>query len=415
VRALPAHSTLEVAGGEARIVTRPIPMATSDSLGFRSRRALVGDLVDSLIASAAPLRRFPERIMLSLTGGRDSRLLAAALHVAGIRFRAATSGVPDHPDMILAARIARLFGVEHRAAPPARDSTGDALVIAHPARRAWDVIRSTEGMISAHNSVAGPRTFRITPAIAGAGGEQLRGGFLASQTSDDPEQLRERVRDMFRGSLDLMTDAANEHASADLEPWLDLDPLHALDRIYLYHRSGRWSAAARAATTVGQPSYNLLFDNLLNRRALAIPPGWRWSERPVYEAIRRLAPALRDLPLVKKRWRFDRRPPPWPFRRAWRGREPLRVDHEGAGFDWRNQPNPELLQIFREQILGGPASLFDLVRRDRMEALLGSERLKKPDAIFVWNAYTASVLLSGRWLEARPEAEPLRIARPSAG
>jgi hypothetical protein len=415
VRALPAHSTLEVRGGARRIVTRTLPSADPSVPKGPARRVLMEGFVESLKATTAPLREFSEQIWLSLTGGRDSRLIAAALHASGMSFRASTSGFPDHPDVVLAEKISRLLEVEHRSSAPRRDESGDALVVKHPLRRAWEVIRFTEGMISAHNNVTRPMPFRISPRISGAGGEQLRGGFLANQSRAEAEAMRKRVRDLFMVSEELLTDAANERARQDLAPWMEharRDPMDALDRIYLYYRSGRWSAAARATSMAGHPTFNLLFDNCLNRRALAMSPRFRWSERPFHEAIAQLAPALTNLPLTGKRWRYDEAAPPWPFRRTWMAREPLCVDREGAGFDWRNQPDPALLRLLREQILGGPSELFEIVKRPRLEALLSRPTLQKSAAVFVWNVLTASVLLSGAWLAPAPSVANIEIPLP---
>jgi hypothetical protein len=415
VQALPAHASLVVQRGERRIETRKLPRARSapdTGPGWRARGRLMERLVKGLVEAASPLRAFPAPVALSLTGGRDSRLVAAVLHAAGLPFRALTYGFPDHPDVILAARIARLLGVEHSVREPARVAETGALRVAHPLDRAREIVRATEGMVSAHNNIARLTPFQRAPNTSGFGGEQLRGGFLAGHKEIDPDALRRRVRNLFLGHKDVMTDAANERARADLAPWAKLarrDPLLALDRLYLYYRTGRWSAASRAPAMVGNTSFNLLVDNALNRRALALPLAWRWSERPVHAAISRLAPCLRDVPLTKNRWRYESQPP-WLFRARWRARAPVAVDPTGSGFDWRNALGPELLAPFREEILDGPAALFDLVQRARVEQLLASEHPTKAESIFLWNVYTAAVLLSGAWLAAAPGRPEIHIA-----
>lgn len=416
VRALRPHSTLDVRGGRGREIERPLPLPGDGEPTGRVRGELLDAFVDGLRAIAEPLRAFSEPTQLSLTGGRDSRLVAAALHGAGVPFRAQTSGLPDHPDVVLGSRVAALLGVRHVVSPPERDATGDALRVPHPLRRAWQVLRVTEGMLSAHSSVAWPKPFTIAPTLSGAGGEQLRGGFLANQTSADPNAMRRRVRDLFLASEELMTEAANDRARAELAPWMERasrSPMGALDRIYLHYRTGRWSASGRAAAMASRTTFNVLFDNLLNRRALGMSASWRWSEEPFHEAIARLAPPLRNLPLTGKRWRYDVNRPALLGRRAWELRAPLIVDQAGTGFDWRNQPSPSLLGHLREQILGGPEELFELVRRTEMEALL-AKPVKKSAAVFVWNAFTASVLLSGSWLDDAPSLPDISIPLPAA-
>jgi asparagine synthase (glutamine-hydrolysing) len=57
-------------------------------------------------------------VELSLTGGKDSRLVAAALTAARVPFRARTHGFADHPDGVVAGLIAGRLGVEHTVTRP---------------------------------------------------------------------------------------------------------------------------------------------------------------------------------------------------------------------------------------------------------------------------------------------------------
>jgi peptide/nickel transport system permease protein len=72
----------------------------------------------ALVDAVAPLRSAAGPVELSLTGGKDSRLVAAALSAADVPFRARTHGFPDHPDVVVAAEVARHLGIEHTIATP---------------------------------------------------------------------------------------------------------------------------------------------------------------------------------------------------------------------------------------------------------------------------------------------------------
>lgn len=418
VSVLPPHTTLEVSGGQRRIVRRPLPPVTPGAPRGRAERSLVKHLADDLVAAVEPLRAFSEPVSLALTGGRDSRLIAAALHAARVPFRASTGGFRDHPDVVLATRIAALLGVEHTSTPPRQDARTGMLTVQHPLQRAWEVIRFTEGMISAHNNVNRPVSFSISARMSGSGGEQLRGGFLVAQRNAAVKGMRKRVNDLFLNCEDVFSDAANSCARRELEPWAARamgDAMGALDHIYLHYRTGRWSAAARAASMIGHVAFDPLFDNRLNRSALAMSPEWRWSERPFHAAIKRLAPALADVPLTSRRWRYELEPPALRFRRrAWLARAPMPVDKGGSGFDWRDNLDPALIRVFREQVLDGPAALFEVVRRPRVEALLDTYPLNKASSFLLWNVFTASVLLSGAWLTAPPNNPAIQIPLPAS-
>ena len=74
-----------------------------------------------------------------------------------------------------------------------------------------------------------------------------------------------------------------------------------------------------------------------------------------------------------------------------------------GGYDWRVHPDQVLAAMLREQILDGPAALFEIVERTAVEEVLAAVPLA--EAHFAWQLYTASVLLSGSWQSA-PAARP---------
>ncbi|HUS64969.1 MAG TPA: hypothetical protein VMZ28_10525, partial [Kofleriaceae bacterium] len=285
-----------------------------------------------------------------------------------------------------------------------------ALVETHPRERAWLVLRAAEGMLSAANHMRRPFVrFRTAPRLSGAGGEQLRAGFLAKARSLEPQATASLLRKLLVSGGSFLTEAARQRAAERLAAWSERDPLDALDLLYLYDRSGRWASGTRARF---RNTFDLLFDNRVTRRTLAMPPAVRWSERPIFETIVRLAPALRDVPLIGRRWCFERGARFW--HAGWRARAAVkRADSRRAGFDWRTTlGTPPLGPIFREQILGGPAALFEVVDRARVEKALGRASVGREQALLLWHVYTASMLLSGDWLGERPAVEPVRIPLP---
>src|SRR4029077_15033047 len=109
VRALGGDRALRLTDG--RLVMAPTRTEEQRPAGAeRVARALTED-VRALGGMSAPVE-------LSLTGGKDPRLVAAALAAARVPFRARTHGFAGHPDVVVAGLIAdRLRGGD--TPPPA--------------------------------------------------------------------------------------------------------------------------------------------------------------------------------------------------------------------------------------------------------------------------------------------------------
>lgn len=415
VRALPAASVLEAVPGEPTVIRRlPMPKAGAVPRDAAGRAEAVRPLAESLAASAAPLARHREAVTLSLSGGRDSRLMAAALSAAGVRFGAATHGFADDPDVILGRRVAAALGIAHRVDLSVPGPGGDTVSVQHPLVRAHHLVRMCEGMNSAYESVNSYRPYSLVPKTSGSGGETFRGGFLYDQDDVSARGLLGRVRLIFRAADKLMTPEANALAAVEHARWTDLaerDGFDVLDKLYLFYRTGRWIVGSHSATIMNSPFYHPFFDNRVVREVLALPPAWRRSEEPFFLLLRTLAPALAQIPPEGKRWRFDReRRPRFAGRRAWRARAALVPKGRTASFNWRLSHGEAFRRLLAEQIMDGPQELFDLVDRRAMDDLLHdlSGRWVKQ----IWHAYTVSVLLSGTWRGAPPDLPPVEIPIP---
>lgn len=86
------------------------------------RRERMNDAADRLwetiTAAAKALAPVASAPSCDLTGGYDSRILAAACKQAGMNFTAVVSGAPDHPDVVISRQLARILGVPHLHFPP---------------------------------------------------------------------------------------------------------------------------------------------------------------------------------------------------------------------------------------------------------------------------------------------------------
>jgi asparagine synthetase B (glutamine-hydrolysing) len=369
------------------------------------------------------------RIACTLTGGKDSRLVAAALHAAGANFRTYTRGFPDHPDVVVAGRVAQALGVPHtHSVPPTKEREGVRTMSVDVAARARETLFATDGMLSAYENVQPPeRVSSSSIAMGGAGGESLRGGFAkaVSETGDISwKRARQYLYGRVLGQCDVLDPVAVVAYEALLNGWIErqetsaVRPAVALDTFYLYYRTGRWKAAARASRH-GARDVEPLTDNLITRDALRIHERVKLNDRLVYEVLKRLAPSLIDIPFADKRWLFEKEGPAPGQEDEWDRRAPV-LSSVGtpSSFNWRTTVTTDLYDAFYDQIFNDrrASALFEVVDSKRLRALMVKQRghgVPGGRVALYWALYTASVLLSNAWLEPEGESRPVWITFPA--
>jgi hypothetical protein len=380
--------------------------------GGSPRRRIRGsrNVVEALVAAVAPLRDAGSAVELSLTGGKDSRLVAAALVAAGVPVVARTHGFADHPDVVVAAEIARRLGIEHLVRTPA--APGQQVDVLGRIRA---TVLVADGMLSAFENVGRPDPAASLAITAGGhGGELLRGGYAETaghrttagglRGALDPARRAVRSAELLRRltmkHLGLIRPGPAASYVASLAPWasaLTRHPLQALDDFYLINRAGRWSAAARQAYLLRERLVQPLFDERVVLAARAVPLADRVSGALSAAVLAELSPALADIPLASK----PPAPKPQPAAGAARG-----AAH--ASFDWRRQYGEAVASFLRGYILdqGTSGGLFDVVSRTATEKLLTPPHA---DRASVWALATLACLVSGDYRHARETTPQLPV------
>jgi hypothetical protein len=352
-------------------------------------------------------------VELSLTGGKDSRLIAAALTAAKVPFRARTHGPASHPDVVVAAMIADRLGIDHVVTEPRAPGNGDnegngeRPDEAHVLGRLRSAVLVSDGMLSAFENVGQPDPHPVTEPVqaGGHGGELLRGGYAQAAWRDRKPTWAwnaaggaELFRRLTTRRLALLRPAAAGEYLASLAPYgaeLARGPLRALDDFYLTNRAGRWSATARQAYLLRSPLAQPFFDDRVIRAARSVPLPDRVTDRLHREVLAALGPGLLDLPLAGSGWKS--------------GPRPSAVPAKGPGSvpapDWRRNYGDEMARLLRDYTLdlGGAGRMFDIVRRPAAERLL---RPPHADPHAAWALATLAASLSGDWLNARGPGHP---------
>jgi hypothetical protein len=396
VRAAGSAMSLEAPGGS--LLERPVAAAHDVP---DNQPAGAARVAAALIAAVAPLRSVTEPVALSLTGGKDSRLVAAALVAAGVPVRARTHGFPQHPDVVVAAEVARLLGIEHDVRTPA---TPQARI--DVATRIRATVLVADGMLSAFENVGRPDHSPSSLVTAGGhGGELLRGGYAetaaggrylpgATAYAKRAARATELLRRLTTGHIALLRPGVVAGYFASLRSWsltaLSRGPLQALDDFYLVNRAGRWSASARQAYLLRENLVQPLFDDGVVAAARAVPLADRVSGALPEAVLRELCagtyPGLADIPYAGK---------------PAKGTVP-------ETFDWRRQYGDQLARFLRDYTLdnGTIGGLFEVVSRTAAEKALA---LPHADRGTVWALATMACLSSGDYRNAREDAPLLSV------
>jgi hypothetical protein len=415
VRALGAQQRVTVTGG------RLVLTGTRDE---RTKTGSYDQVAAALVDAVRPLGEPSVPVELSLTGGKDSRLIAAALTAAKVPFVARTHGFASHPDVIVAAMIASRLGVEHVVtqprAPASEQAPEQAFDEADVLARLRSAVLVSDGMLSAFENVGRPDPQATAEPVqtGGHGGELLRGGYApAAWSNRSPARAwseargAELFRRMVTRRLGLLRPVPASAYLASLAPFaatLPRGPLRTLDDFYLVNRAGRWSAAARQAYLIRETLIQPFFSDPVVRAARAVPLPDRITDRLHRGVLAALCPELLDLPLAGSEWKSGPRTPPV---RAADATDPAR----GGAPDWRRAYGDQMARLLRDYALdlGAAGEMFGLVRRSAAERAL---RPPQQDSHAAWALATLAALLSGDWLNARGGDEISRgrtVSRPA--
>jgi hypothetical protein len=407
VRALGPAASFQVSEGAVREQERAGLPEPGDG-GAPAAARVAGALVQAV----TPLRDQAEPVELSLTGGKDSRLIAAALATAGVPVRARTYGFPDHPDVVIAGLVARELGIEHVVAGPRTASggtgpgSGTTVQEVDVLGRVRATVLVADGMLSAFENVGrpDPDAASVHVVVGGHGGELLRGGYAkiipgtaARRTAASAELLRRLA--MRRAPL--LRARWRTAYLASLAPWVASvarRPYQGLDDFYLMNRAGRWSAAARQAYAIRSAMVQPFFDDKVVRAARAVPLAERMDDRLLRGAIAALHRPLLDIPLAADQWKSgDVQPSAAP------AAGPAARASQRAAFDWRRGYGDEVAGFLRDYIidLGSAGGLFSVISRPAADRLL---RPPHADPVTVWALASLASLASQDWLSARVPA-----------
>lgn len=388
--------------------------------GTAPSEAFYDDAAEALVRACRRVNS-DEVPTISLSGGKDSRLLLAGLISAGVDVEAVTTsgGSANSADVYCAQLVAQAAGVRHRilalSSERARAQRHEAIDLQ---RRTLDVLRATDAQIISWGNLALRPKNNGRVVLNGLGGELLRGGY--GKTSSDTRPGRTASEFLLSRGLrseDLLSEPARSGYHEYIADWLGnfdrgISVTEAADWGYLYFRLGRWAAAqSRAGALSRRPTYPFL-DNAFLAHVYGVPVSARTDDRLLHGLMARLSPELATLPFANDAWRFD----PATKNDDLRARHPSAFVARGSGTepnaDWR-QNWTHLLPELRRQICSAQArvALDGLVDWRRLEILLDGNGLHHGHRFYLFAVYAAAIVLTGA-LDRGPLEEGLVIDVP---
>ena len=359
--------------------------------------AVAGALVDAF--DPIPV----SRVRAGVTGGRDSRMIAAALsHRSDLGVELFTNGHPDSPDVIIGQQVAEVLGLAHSVHAPQGYRDENTFVTEDLLLRIVRNLDVHDAMTSAWDDCDPYGRYREGAKISGVGGEIIRGG---RNIPGDATATPERAVSTLRRSLmpgKIFTSAVNADARRLAEPLIELgrtDPYRALDDFYFNHRNSRWVSARRTAARRVTGIYDPMLDHRLMGLVRSVPAETRWYEHLAFDVIERLAPGLRDLPIESSRWRFERDGPSPRSRTevaaGWEARQALVGSAVVASTRSRWLPTPALRGEMTMFILDRlDDSVSTLLNRRAAVEMVTDERTKASE---LWHLATALVAMQMPW------------------
>lgn len=360
--------------------------------------------IDELCAALLSAFQFfnGSSVNLSITGGRDSRILAAALrNIPSIQVRTSTAGTSELPDVIIGKLISHILGWPHQSRPP--NVQKNQILIEHPTSHVYRTLDIHDCMTSAWDACPDYKIYTSLQSLSGVGGEVLRGGMtLISKENLTTHEAQTIIKNTMCGGS-FFTDEISTQAKEQAKSFLDKcehDAFGALDDYYRLNRNHRWINSRRNGVRVIQSASDPLLDNRVMVSALSIEARTRWSERMAFDVIARLAPQLRDLPLDGERWRFERNGsiarPGTIENNMWNFRTRLIPGSKRHTGNWRYLHDKTLRAIIIKSII------------DNIEDTPKSTQLFKIDALreylthtkyatTIWHILTCVVFMSGKW------------------
>ncbi len=289
-----------------------LPRTSLAQLSRGGRELRIDKLAHSLTTMIRSLSDRVDPLGCGLTGGRDSRVVAAAVIASGVPASFVTMGSVESPDVKIATNIAEAMHLTHRVGYP------QGMVVDHWDEGARRLVRQTDGLVNlwqVANSISQCQHIDNLPlSLWGVGGEIASGTYHRSlnlpPTRGESQILRTFLSCLVAKDHMLLKQETRHLALQSVretcEGFLDdgFEPFVVPDAFYIFERVRRWAGTniRKAAPVCDMFTPFCTIPYIEAAHSMPLPD--RIAGRLHTELIRATTPSLLDFPYDK-----PRRPP----------------------------------------------------------------------------------------------------------
>lgn len=393
VELLPPGSAVRLERGVMPVLERgTTPWEDGASSGVDGSQAL-DEAAEALTRRAAAIAATDVGTpVVQLSGGKDSRLVLAALRAAGcaadVTYR--TVGLPGAADREVSTLLAETFGLDHEVHEPQRDTGPTLAGLDQLVRRH---VFQTAGMFGAWD-LKGTYVRSSEIKLTGLFGELMRANYKTPRplTTRD-EAIDHLLTGMAWDRQRLLRPEVRAGLDEELRAWAEAklaqgwSPRDLLDVFYAEVRIPRWVGGAEETNSLSATA------NLLQLRecvvaGFAATAEARARDELHYRLIERLDPALLSVPLADVGWDPALAEPGSPT-------NPAAVPSAVQGSEaWQVRGWASHRRLIAAELLASDNVLHEILDPDRVAETVGRRRRPRRTAQ-VFAAWAGSIWVSG--------------------
>ena len=384
VYCLPENSHIRIFNG--KIVIQEIDDTYTHAFNLNSTNEFYDMVTEDLLSGFDIVKDKEKPIRLGLTGGKDSRIVLLALINKGYNINAHTTGFSDHPDVLIAQKLARLSNIPHEVNE--RKLSQESQLSVSLDKRIKSIMTASSGLISAYDTVNTKTNFIDNKNFNGIAAALLKGGY-STHIPKNKNTLENPLKKPFYKFEDFYHDDQNKFSKFLEEFALTYDNVNELFHIFfLKYRTGRWTSDSRKPKSYSSNSYSVFMDNKFTKSVLKLNINDLDKERIHYEIIERLNSDFNKIPFFNTRYTFEKKgPQSIQDYQNWFMRAPVQSTSKIAKYNWKSLGNNDkvLINAFKELILEFKNNpIFDIVDYNKIEELMNS-KLNNRTNKFIWS------------------------------